>query len=528
MPMMAVEEATHHEVLRRQAALHGDAPFLHFKDQTYGFAETERLARRCAAGLQKLGIGKGDAVAIMCGNRPEYVFLWFGLSMLGAIQVPVNTAHKGVLLRHMLVLAEVKAIVVAPEHLDQLASVVEELPALREVVVFGTPVGQALGVRTQGYAALTDNDGRFEAPQVLPSDPANILFTSGTTGPSKGSLKPQNEGVQTARMAAEVMEYGPGDCVYIAIPMFHGVATNLGIFAALTRGARVVLAERFSASGFWPEVRRHGCTAANYVGAMLLMLMKQDERPDDADNPIRAMFGPGAPPSIFEAFETRFAVQLNEMYGLTDAGIPLLNRAGHRRSGTCGRLSPYFDVALVDDHGHPVPDGTPGELLLRANLPNYMMLGYVGMPERTLEAWRDLWFHTGDYLVRDGDGFYRFVDRKKDALRRRGENISSFEVEQVVNLFPAVLESAAIAAPSEMGDDEVMVCVVPRPGQSVEPAMLHAHCRREMAAFMVPRYIRVLPALPKTPTERVEKYKLRAEGVTPETWDAGDGRSGPR
>ena len=523
MPMMVVEESTQHAILEGQAAARGEDPFLYFKDQVWSFAETERLACRCAAGLQKLGIGKGDAVGIMCGNRPEYVFLWFALSKLGAIQVPVNTAHKGHLLLHMLRLAKVKLILIAPEHLDQFLPVQPELPDLQRIVLFcGTD--RSLPLPHGFYSQLIENDGKFEAVHVRPSDPANILFTSGTTGPSKGSLKPQNEGVQTARMTAEVMEYGPADCVYIAIPMFHGVATNLGIFAALVRGARVVIAERFSASGFWPDIRRYGCTAANYVGAMLLMLMKQEEQPDDAENPIRAMFGPGAPPSIFAAFEARFHVELNEMYGLTDAGIPLINRAGHRRSGTCGRVTPYFDVALVDDDGHPVPDGTPGELLLRANLSNYMMLGYVGMPERTLEAWRDLWFHTGDTLIRDPDGFYRFVDRKKDSLRRRGENISSFEVEQAVNLHPAVQESAAIAAPSDLGDDEVMVCVVAKPGQALDAVSLHAHCQGQMAAFMVPRYIRVMAALPKTPTERVEKYKLREEGVTADTWDAGTWR----
>jgi crotonobetaine/carnitine-CoA ligase len=518
---MQADPHTHHGVLEAQAAQFGEAPFLHFKDEVYSFAELDRRAAHVAAGLQKLGIRKGDTVALMLGNRPEFMFTWFGIAKAGAVMVPINVAHRGPVLRHMLGIAKCRAIVADPTFLPQVTTELPNLPELASIIVVGSlPPASITSAKAMTFDELTNNKGDYQRQAIKPRDPGIINFTSGTTGPSKGAVKPHGEAVETAAMTVSAANYGPQDCVYIPLPMFHGNALVMGCFAALKAGARLVITERFSATQFWPDIARHKCTSTNYIGGMLAILMKADPKPDDADNTLTRMFGAGAPGAIFEAFEQRFGVTLVEGYGMSEMGVPFLGLPGARKPGTCGRVQPGYDVCLIDDEGNDVPDDVPGELLVRPNMKNFMMLEYIGMPEKTVEAWRDLWFHTGDVLKRDADGFYKFVDRKKDAIRRRGENISSFEVEHSVLTHPTVLECAAFAVPSELSEDEVMICVVPKAGQSVEVTELHGFLTRNMAAFMVPRYIRVMAAMPKTATERVEKYKLREEGITADTWDA--------
>jgi crotonobetaine/carnitine-CoA ligase len=513
---------THHGVLHKRAAALGERTFIVTDQETVTFAGLERQARAVAANLQRLGIRKGDVVALMMGNRPAFLAIWFGVAIAGGVFAPINPAHRGHVLRHMLSIARTRVVIFEEPFAEQLLPEAAHLPDLVHLV--GDAGGRPVPVPSSSIADLFAVGTAPTPVDVRPSDPGMIMFTSGTTGPSKGALKPHNEAVWTGRMTCEVMEYDDGETLYMPLPLFHGNALVMGAFAALTAGARLVLAERFSAQRYWDDIRRHGCTATNYSGGIIPILAKAEPKPDDADTPLAKMFGAGAPAHLLEAFERRFGVTLTEGYGMSDMGVPFLNRPGARKPGTCGRLQKGFAVKLVDDQGAEVSDGTPGELLVRPDIPHYVMLGYVGMPEKTVEAWRDLWFNTGDILKRDCDGYYRFVDRKKDAIRRRGENVSSFEVEAGVNRHPDVIESAAFGVASDLGEQDVMVCVVARPGRAVDPAALHAFLRGEMAPFMVPRYIRVLAALPKTATERVEKFRLREQGVTADTVDFGDRR----
>ena len=346
------------------------------------------------------------------------------------------------------------------------------------------------------------------------------MFTSGTTGPSKGVVMPQEYHLIQGEILCSKAAYTAADRLYNALPLFHGNAQTLSTIPALMSGASMVLSRRFSASAFWGEVKRFGCTEFNYIGGILSILLKADPKPDDAKNPIRVMVGAGANAAVLEAFERRFGVTLLEAYGMSEIGSPFGSTLKVRRPGSCGRLNDLYQARLVDENGEAAPVGAAGELWLRPLRANAMMLEYYAMPQQTVQAWRDLWFHTGDMLKADADGFYYFVDRKKDALRRRGENISSFEVERGVNAYPAVLESAAVAVSSELGEDEVLICVVAREGHRIDPAALLAHCRETMAKFMVPRFVRVLRQLPKTSTERMQKFQLRAEGVTPDTYDS--------
>jgi crotonobetaine/carnitine-CoA ligase len=392
---------------------------------------------------------------------------------------------------------------------------------LERLIVLAEPEERMsdVGKPVLDYCQVVDNDGVFEAPSVTWADPFVIMFTSGTTGPSKGSLMPQNYALFMGKVCMETAEYTEDDSLYNTLPMFHGNAQLLSTMPALMSGARMVLAERFSASRFWPEVQKYGCTEFNYIGGILPILLKAEAKPDDADNPLRIMFGGGCPPHLFEEVENRFGVTLLEGYGMSEIGIPLINSLKSRKIGTCGKPAYGCDVKLVDDYGMEVGPGVPGELLMRTREPFTMLLEYYKMPEKTVEAWRDLWFNTGDYLVMDEEGFFNFVDRKKDALRRRGENISSQEVEKVISGHPAVLESAAIGVKSEMSEDEVMICVTLKPGETLTPEALLDFAQERMAYFMVPRFVRFMDRLPKTPTEKVQKAVLREEGVTSDTWD---------
>ncbi|MBU4604422.1 MAG: AMP-binding protein [Proteobacteria bacterium] len=508
-----------HQVLKDKAAQFGNREFLRFDQESFGYQDFDQASDRVAAGLQALGVGKGDKVAIIMGNRPEYLFLWFGLSKLGAVEVPVNTAHRGELLSYMLGQSGSKLVVAEAAFLDRLAPVLSELPQLEQVVVLGGEDPFALDKPVFDYAEMVDNQGGYRRTDVLWSDPFAIVYTSGTTGPSKGSVMPHNYALFMGEICKAAADYGPDDCLYNALPLFHGNAQFLSTMPALMSGARMVLGTRFSASNFWAEVKKHGCTEFNYIGGILQILYKAEPRPDDADNPLRILFGAGAPPDLYKPFEERFGVRLIEGYGMSEIGVPMLNTVRERKIGSCGKLLPGYEVKLVDDDGLPVSPGQPGECLLRTLEPNCMLREYHDMPAQTVEAWRDLWFHTGDYLTQDEDGYYYFVDRKKDAIRRRGENISSFEVEKGVRTHEAVLECAAVAVKSAMGEDEVMVCLTLKPGMELTPEELIAHCAEQMAYFMVPRYLRFMEALPKTPTERVQKVLLRNQGVTEDTWD---------
>jgi len=510
-----------HVFLERQTEKYGDRTFFYFGEKEFSYRIFNESANRVASGLQGLGIVKGDKVAIMMDNSPEYLFTWFGISKAGAIEVPLNTAHKGDILTYMLDQSDTRTLVLDSKYLDRLERVLPNLPKLRDIVVLdnqgsGMP---KLDRPIFSWNSLIDNSGDYRHVDVRWSDPFTIMYTSGTTGPSKGSLMPHNYGIYMGEVICEIADYNEKDCLYNALPLFHGNAQLLSAFPALMSGARMVLKERFSAGAFWSDIKKYACTEFNYIGGILPILYKADPRPDDADNPLRIMVGAGAPMDIFDAIEKRFGLTLLEGYGMSETGIPLMNTLKERIPGTCGKPRPDYVVKLVDDNNNEVGPNVPGELLLRPQKPYCIFLEYYKMPEKTAEACADLWFHTGDYLYYDDSGYFHFIDRKKDALRRRGENISSYEVEKVINSHPAVLESAAIAAKSDLGEDEVMVVLTLKPGQSLKPEELLAYCEERMAYFMVPRYLRFMDAMPKTPTQRVQKNILREQGITAETWD---------
>lgn len=477
-------------------------------------------SRRVAAALDRWGIRRGDRVAVMMANCPEFLAVWFGIVRLGAIEVPVHSAYRGPLLEHILAESEARILFCDAEFVERLSDVIT--PRLERVVVRGAARGtMPSALPHDALAELPHTPARVPLDACQPNDVSCLLYTSGTTGPSKGVVLSHSANLALANANVALMEYTSDDVLYTAFPLFHVNAKFTSVVSTLLTGAQLVLDDRFSASTFWERMRDESVTSFNYMGTMLMVIAKQAAGPRDRDHGVSRCYGGGCPPTLWEPFETRFGVRLHEHYGMTEIGIATQNTRVVRRAGSIGRAAPTFDVRVADEHDVEVPIGNVGEIQVRPRQPGIMLREYWKRPDATIEATRNLWFHTGDRARMDADGYFYYVDRLKDSIRRRGENVSSFEVESVIDAFPAVVESAAYGVPSELGEDDVMVAVVAADAAGFDPRALIAHCERQLAYFAVPRYVRVVERLPKTASERVQKYRLREDGVTADTFDRG-------
>lgn len=500
-------------LIRSAAARHGDRVFIECGGVSRTFSETDKVANRVANGLAEIGVEPGAKVAILAANSLAFVDTWLGIARSGAVYVPINTDYKGDILRYQLDKADVTHIVVDPHLLERLESVAAELPKLSHVVLTQPSIGRPHCLPGRAHvsllAAAMEASDADPGVKIAPSDPMAISFTSGTTGPSKGVLASHAHVITFARDWIRCTDYGQGQTIYSCMPLFHAVASWLGVIPALMNGGRIVIAPRFSASGFWDDVRRAKADVAHGIFSMVPILLKQPPRSDDADQPARRFYFA----KVDEAFERRFQCRIVEVYGATETGVVTMTPPGEpRRAGSCGKPNAdTFDVMIADEFDQAVATGEVGEILVRPRRPFAMLTAYYNNPEATAEAFRNLWFHTGDNARADADGYLYFVDRKSDSIRRRGENISSSEVEAVLNRHPAVLECAVIAAPSELGEDEVKAVIVLRDGADVEPKDLWAFCDEHMPRFWVPRFIEFQADMPKTPSQKIQKYLLRAD-----------------
>lgn len=526
-------ERVMHKLLERQTEKYGDRTYIYFEDQEISYNQLNDQANRIACGMQKLGLVKGDKVAVVMDSCAELIYVMFGVSKLGGVNVPVNTSHKGDVMTYMIDHSDASVLVMHSHYIDRLGTVLQNTPKVKAVVVLqgDGDISAAMAIEQLGaldkqlikWTDFVDNDGGFQSADVKWSDPMLILYTSGTTGLSKGVLIPHNLCYSMAERFYNVVLQGDlneNDYIYTPIPIFHAHAWHAGISLTLLSGARMVLKKRFSASANWADIKRYGCRYTNGFGAMNSILLLAEPKPDDADNPLKFVLGGPASKSVCEKFEARFGARILEFYGSSEVGAPAMQTVTEYKPGACGKVLPEFEIRIVDDDGVEVAKGEPGEMLIRSLNPYNILLEYYKMPEKTVEAWRDCWFHTGDRARIDEDGFLFFADRKKDALRRRGENISTFEVENIIKSHSAVMECAVYGVPSELEDSEdVMVSLALNPGQSLTCEDLMAFCEERMAYFMVPQYVRFMDELPKNAVLRVEKFKLREQGVTPDTWD---------
>ncbi len=480
-----------------------------------------------AAAFQRLGVAPGTGVVVLLPNGIDSLACWLALGWIRAREVPVNLQFRGRMLAYVIDDADARVLVVDRRFLPQVLEVGPQLTRVSTLVVAG---GEAPGPDCP-FETLTTRDlfAGLEPARNLAvpvrTDLSTMIYTSGTTGPSKGVLIPWGIWSDSAPVIAARL--GEGDVVYDPFPMFHTSGKALAQ-AGICAGAAVVLREVFSTNDFWDDIHRFGCTFAALVPAMTAWLLARPPDQRDRASPLRRVALSPIIPRV-EEFKARFDVAIQTNFGMTEIGSPIgtatftADITGNY--GSCGRLSPGYDARIVDAQEREVAHGEVGELCLRAQLPGGLMDGYFGRPQATAEAWRNGWFHTGDAFRRDEGGNFYFVDRMKDALRRRGENISSFEVEAFVNAHPQVLASAAIGVPAEEGEEEIKIYVIAKPGSALNPAELLEALGPRMPRYMLPRYVEFVDDLPRTEaTLRVQKAKLRERPLSGCTWDRELGR----
>ena len=503
------------ELLPQRAEEAPDAEAIQFVGgDSWSYGELLSRARTRAAGLQALGVGQDEFVLSWLPNGPQAVLTLLALNLLGAVYVPLNTSYRGGVLQHVIANSGARLMIAHGALVERLAEV--DRSRLAAVAVIGDERPAIPGLELIGQGALDGDAAALRPPErpIAPWDTQMVIYTSGTTGPSKGVLSSYRH-AHTA--ALEFRNIGPGDRNYTALPMHH-VGGVYGVLWALIHGGAVVMAESFRTQEFWDIVRRHRVTTTGLLGAMVRFLLAQPPTAQDRDHGLTSViiapYDEAAP-----VFGERFGVAVYTEFNMTELSVPLFAGPEPGPPGTCGRPRAGLELRLVDAHDIEVPEGQPGELILRADEPWTLSHGYHDDPVATARTWRNGWFHTGDLFRRDADGHYFFLDRAKDALRRRGENISSFEVESAILLHPQVREAAVVAAPGEGTEDEVLAVLAARPGETIDPAELLVFLQSRLAHFMLPRYVRLVEELPKTPTHKVEKHRLRTQGVTPDTWD---------
>jgi crotonobetaine/carnitine-CoA ligase len=509
-------------ILARHAAATPDRIFAVFSDGgTWSYAETRTQALRVAAGLAAVGVRQGDAVLVWLPNGRRGLSAWFGTNHLGAVSVAINTAYRGQLLAHVVKNSDAR---VAICHADLLERLLEEdcRGALMTVFTSAAKAAEAaarfdrVGIALLPFDALDGDPASVTVPALQPWDVQSICYTSGTTGPSKGVL--------SSYLHLHMMGWHctggvtPDDRYLINLPLFH-VGGTLYVTGALARGASIAMLGPFETATFFDECRRLGATQVLLLGAMVGFLVRTPPGPGDRAHGVRrASIIPLGEDAAVAAERFGFD-EVVTLFNMSEVSAPLVSDPNPTQRGLCGKVRAGMEARVVDENDCELPDGAVGELVVRSDTPWTLSHGYHRNAEATARAWRNGWFHTGDAFRRDADGNFFFVDRVKDAIRRRGENISSFEVEAAILADPAVLEAAAVGVPSELGEEEVMAVVVAKPGAQIDPMALVQGLAARLPHFMVPRYVRIVEALPKTPTAKVQKHALRAEGLVGETWD---------
>lgn len=518
--LVGADDASIPQVWARRVQASPHRRFLLWKDESWSYGEAWDRIRRFAGFLTAHGLGgKGQRVATFLGNRPEVLWTWFGAQLTGAVYVGLNRRHRGVLLADMLTRSRARLLVTENSALDQ-------LPDLRKCGIdYVMVLDQERPTPVQHGTVLSFKDALEAEPSdgipLLPSDLAVVVYTSGTTGRSKAVRLPHNAYCRGAARFAEAYGLGESDVFHTWFPLYHVGGQIHATMSMVLVGGAVALVPTFSASRFWDQVKRMRATIFAGLGGMLTILWNQPPRPDDGKSTLRIGLCAPVAADMHRQFEQRFGIKILDQYGMSEAEFITL--PDNSPIGSCGRAGPDYDVAIFDEHDRALPAHRTGEIVCRPKAADLIFQGYEDDDAATVRAWRNLWFHTGDLGYRDDDGYFYWVDRESHAIRRRGENVSSWELEQIIQSHPQVAECAVVGVPSPLGEEDVKAVVVPRNGSQLDSRGLHAFCAERMAHFMVPRYIEIRQALPLTPSEKVEKEKLReTAGVL---WDAQNGEA---
>jgi carnitine-CoA ligase len=509
----APAEMTVPGLLLKRAQEAPEAPLVRCGSIRRNGRQTVEAVARAGGALLRQGIRPGDHVAMMSANRIELLDFILGCTWIGVVAVPVNTAARGDQLHHILANSRSSLLIMESallEHVDRLP----HIPGLRQIWLVDEPVESINTLYP--VAPLPSSAPQAEPANVAPGDTAAILYTSGTTGVSKGVQCPHGQFYWWGVNVSQQLEITDNDVLYTCLPLFHTNALN-AFSQAVVSGAEYVIGPRFSASRFWSDAQKAGATFTYLLGAMVSILASKPSAPGDRAHDITAALAPATPAGLLKEFSDRFGVTLIDGYGSTETNSIVAASRSEQRPGYMGKVQPGFTARVVDEYGLEVPAGEPGELLLRSEQPHAFATGYYQMPEATVTAWRDLWFHTGDRVVMESDGWLRFVDRIKDVIRRRGENISSAEVEQVLREHPSVGDVAVYAVDSELGEDEVMAAIVPK--GPVDFNEIVKFCEPRLASYAIPRFMLVRESLPRTENGKVRKSVLREEGKAAAQWD---------
>ena len=509
-------ERTLPTMLRRQAERTPEKPLVSAGNVTLTYAQACDTAARAAAALKSAGVAPGERVALICSNRMEFFEIFLACAWLGAVLVPVNVASRGPQLQHILSNCGARLLVIEGAYAENLSLLDPSALSLQAIWWLDDAADIRMG--SLGAIPMPRSDAEVSPAPLQPSDLAMILYTSGTTGPSKGVCCPHAQYFWWAVNTAALLELRADDILCTSLPLFHTNALNT-FYQAVLIGSSVRFEKRFSASGFYAALSRHRATVTYLLGAMVPILLSRPAAAEERNHAARVALAPGVPQQFHADFTRRTGIRLLDGWGSTETNFVLGTTVDRQRPGTMGPVFEGFQARVVDEQDNEIEDGRPGELVVRADDPFAFATGYFGAPEKTVEAWRNLWFHTGDRVIREADGYFRFIDRLKDAIRRRGENISSFEVEQVLLSHPCVANAAAFPVRSPLAEDEVMAAVVLRPGQILSAPDLIEFCKPRLPYFAVPRYLEFMQELPTTESGKVQKYKLRERGVTAAAWD---------
>jgi crotonobetaine/carnitine-CoA ligase len=518
------EQETVTGALARAVAEFGPRTFLDFSGDTYSYADIDRESTRLARGLIALGVRKGDAVASILDNNLHAVLSWFAINKAGGISVPVNTAYKGEFLRHQLNDCGARIVLAEADYAQRVVEVEAELRSVETLLQREGPPVTSSRVKVLELGGVFPASGKALDDPNVPTDLAMLIYTAGTTGPSKGCMISHNYVCNLGRQVVLTDDRNRDDCNWTALPLFHMNAIGGSILSCMFVGARVAIFPRFSVSRFWPDIRRSGATVASLLGSMITFLAEAEDTADSRAcfGQLHTVRGSPFPAPLQEKWKARFGVRRagSNSYGLTEAARVTGSRFDEDAPpGSSGRPNADFDVRIFDDDDNELPPGTPGEIVVRPRRPNIMFEGYWNRPDDTLRIMRNMWLHSGDIGQMDKAGYLHFVDRKKDYVRRRGENISTFEVETALRSHPYIADVAVHAVLSDSGEDDVKATIVLKAAGAVTEEMLCRWAIERLPYFTIPRYIEFREDLPRNPVGRVLKYQLRSEGCTPTTWD---------